>query len=287
MVHSRKVRMPEQAVRLEKVGAAILVIELDGALFFGSAEKLSEDIEREARSGTRTVILDLKRVTEIDSTGVRILGDIRQLLAHKDQRLVLALPGAGALAARLAEAGILDAVGGDRVFPDIDRAIEWAEDNLLQDQATDAESEALPLSAVDICAGLSAGEIARLENHMERTRHAAGSVIFREGDPGKELLVLSKGHASAHLAQPDGGDVRLATFAPGTVFGELAILDAGPRSATVIADDDVECYVLSRTSFAALESDAPAIAIRVLANLGGELSVRLRRANRTIHQLEM
>lgn len=287
MVHSRKVRMPEQAVRLEKVGADILVIELDGALFFGSAEKLSEDIEREARSGTRTVILDLKRVTEIDSTGVRILGDIRQLLAHKDQRLVLALPGAGALAARLAEAGILDAVGGDRVFPDIDRAIEWAEDNLLQDQATDAESEALPLSAVDICAGLSAGEIARLENHMERTRHAAGSVIFREGDPGKELLVLSKGHASAHLAQPDGGDVRLATFAPGTVFGELAILDAGPRSATVIADDDVECYVLSRTSFAALESDAPAIAIRVLANLGGELSVRLRRANRTIHQLEM
>jgi CRP-like cAMP-binding protein len=122
---------------------------------------------------------------------------------------------------------------------------------------------------------------------MERTRHAAGSFIFREGDPGKELLVLSKGHASAHLAQPDGGDVRLATFAPGTVFGELAILDAGPRSATVIADDDVECYVLSRTSFAALESDAPAIAIRVLANLGGELSVRLRRANRTIHQLEM
>jgi CRP-like cAMP-binding protein len=122
---------------------------------------------------------------------------------------------------------------------------------------------------------------------MVRTSYPAGSVIFREGDPGKALFVLTKGHASACLAQPAGSDIRLVTFAPGTVFGELAILDGGPRSATVCADDAVDCYLLSREKFGSLETDAPAVAIKLLANLGAELSTRLRKANRTIHQLEI
>ena len=70
-------------------------------------------------------------------------------------------------------------------------------------------------------------------------------MIFREGDPGDELFVIAAGSASASLRQPTGGDIRLVTFAPGTVFGELAILDAGPRSATVTTDGELVCYVLS------------------------------------------
>jgi len=89
------------------------------------------------------------------------------------------------------------------------------------------------------------------------------------------------------LRQVNGGDIRLMTFAPGTVFGELAILDQGTRSASIIADEDLFCYVLSDEGFAALSTDTPAAAIKLLANLGRELSGRLRRANRTIYQLEM
>jgi len=77
------------------------------------------------------------------------------------------------------------------------------------------------------------------------------------------------------------------TFAPGTAFGELAILDRGKRSASVIAEEDLVCYVLSEEAFTALSAEAPGAAIKLLANLGRELSGRLRRANWTIHQLEM
>jgi CRP-like cAMP-binding protein len=111
-------------------------------------------------------------------------------------------------------------------------------------------------------------------------------MIFREGDPGKELFIVTKGRASDYLNQANGGNIRLATFAPGTVFGELSTLDAGPRSASVVADDDVICYVLSDKQFAALAKDAPAVAIKLLSGFGRELSRRLRRANQTIHQLE-
>jgi len=54
----------------------------------------------------------------------------------------------------------------------------------------------------------------------------------------------------------------------------------------VIADDDVTCYVLSEAQFDALSTDAPSLTIKLLAGLGRELSKRLRRANKTIQQLE-
>lgn len=285
-VHSRKVRAPDEAALLEQSGAGILVLELQGVLFFGSAETLSDDIGRLSATGTRAVILDLRRITEIDTTGARILADIQLALARKNQRLALAIGRGSENAARLAEAGVIDAIGADRVFEDIDRAMQWAEDDLLRAAASASKDDEIPLARVELLAALTAAEIETVNTHTRHETYARGQTIFREGDPGKELFIVTKGRVSAYIGQPGGGDIRLVTFAPGTVFGELAILDAGPRSASVIAEDDVVCYVLSDAQFAALGEAAPAVAIKLLAGLGRELSGRLRRANRTIRQLE-
>jgi MFS superfamily sulfate permease-like transporter len=285
-VHSRKARTPEEAALLEKRGGDILGLELQGVLFFGSAEMLSDDIERASAAGLRTIILDLRRVTEIDATGARILADIQASLARKNQRLALALAKNSETAARLSEAGIIEAMGAGCLFEDIDRAMEWAEDELIRTDATDTKSNEIPFASVDLLSTLTSVELEAIEHHMRRETFPRGKIIFREGDPGSELFIVTKGSTSAYLNLINGGDIRLATFAPGTVFGELAILDAGPRSASVVADDEVICYVLSEQQFAALAKDAPAVAIKLLSGLGRELSRRLRRANQTIHQLE-
>jgi CRP-like cAMP-binding protein len=95
---------------------------------------------------------------------------------------------------------------------------------------------------------------------------------------------VATGLANAcHLAK---ANIRLATFSPGTVFGELAILDRQARSATVVADEDLVCYALTTADYAALAEKQPSIAIQLIAAIGRELSGRLRSANRTIHQLE-
>jgi sulfate permease, SulP family len=99
--------------------------------------------------------------------------------------------------------------------------------------------------------------------------------------------MITKGTASAYLQLPSGGRVRLATFGPGTIFGELALLDEGLRSATIVADDYLICYSLSKDDFAALANEEPAVAIKLLRSLGRELSGRLRVANRTIQELEL
>jgi MFS superfamily sulfate permease-like transporter len=285
-IHSRKARTPEEVALLEKRGGDILVLELQGVLFFGSAEMLSDDIERASAAGMRTIILDLRRVTEIDATGVRILTDIQASLARKNQHLALALAKNSQTAARLSEAGIIEAIGTGCIFEDIDRAMEWAEDELIRTDGKDTKSDEIPLASVDLLSTLTSAEREVIERHARRESFPRGKIIFREGDPGQELFIVTKGRASAYLKQVNGGEIRLATFAPGTIFGELATLDAGPRSASVVADDDVICYVLSDQQFAALAKDAPSVAIKLLSGLGRELSRRLRRANQTIHQLE-
>jgi CRP-like cAMP-binding protein len=126
----------------------------------------------------------------------------------------------------------------------------------------------------------------KVQERFVRKVYEAGKVIFSEGDPGDELFIVAKGTASASLRQPAGGDIRLVSFSPGTVFGELAVLDAGARSATVTADSELVCYALSAQDFAALSETSPAVAIKLLANLARRMSHRLRDANRTIQQLE-
>jgi CRP-like cAMP-binding protein len=143
----------------------------------------------------------------------------------------------------------------------------------------------MPLAEVGLFAGFSATELTIIVSRLKRVSYHAGAVVFREGDHGNEVLIVTKGIASAYLQMPNS-NIRVATFAPGTIIGELAILDEGARSATVIADEELVCFGLTRSSLDALVSMSPSVAIRLLAAIGRELSGRLRAANRTIHQLE-
>jgi len=278
-VRSRRYRDPAEMELLHVQGASVLVIELQGALFFGSAERLAQIVDRETIRGTAALLLDLRRVTEIDSTGGRILSDIDAALGARGVKLGLVLSGRTETAARLA-----DIFRRDRFFPDIDRAIEWAEDDLLREVGTGSSLE-LPLDRVPLLRDFEADQVERLRGWLEPVAWPAGHVIFRHGDPGSSLYLVTRGRASVHLLHDDG-DIRLVTFAPGAVFGELAILDRGPRSATITADEDLAGFGLSEASFAMLCQKQPDIAIKLLSALGRELSVRIRYANMTILQLE-
>lgn len=286
-IRSRKARTRDEAGYLETRGETILVMELQGPLFFGSAETLSNEIDVATKQDTRVLIFDLRRVTEIDSTAARIVVDIQANLAKRGQKLALAVTRNGEPIQQLGEFGVLDDEHLDHIFEDVDRAIEWAEDELLQEhsQASGADQE-ISLAEASILANFDGGEIATLNHYMTRTSHAAGSIIFRQGDPGRELFIITQGTASAHLTQQNDGNIRLVTFSPGTIFGELAILDGAPRSATIIADSNLVAHVLPADAFVKLSREHPPIAIKLLASLGRELSARLRQANRTIHQLE-
>lgn len=287
-VHSRKTRSPRRMEILQAEGGRILVLELEGPIFFGTAEALTRRIDVDG-AGVTFLVLDLKRVNEIDTTGAQILLQIQRRLQGDGKQLALShvVPGSP-VGDIVADTGILRALTRDRVFVDTDRALEWAEDQLIARflGAGEADDE-YELEHLDMLADLGKADRDVLRAGLVRRTYAKGEVVFREGDEGRDLYIIARGTASVRMRLPgEHRERRLATFAAGTVFGELALLDAGPRSATVQADEDLVCYILTDEAFAALTRDHHAIAIKLLASLGRELGRRLRRANQTIYQLE-
>jgi sulfate permease, SulP family len=283
-IHSRTSRTAPDRAFLEGSGDAILVMELQGALFFGTGEKMLSEIETALRRETSCVILDLRRLTEVDSTGANVLLELKANLAQRNIELLLAAAAKTIAMERLESFGVLSSIGDANIVPDVDRGIQRAEDDLLRTQPQIHDME-MPLAQVGVLAGFSATDLKVIEPYLKRAYYPAGAVVFRENEIGNEVLMVIRGTASAYLQTPNT-NIRLATFAPGTIFGELAILDEGVRSATVMADKELACRALTTSDFAALSATSPSVAIRLLAAIARELSGRLRTANRTIHQLD-
>ena len=210
--------------------------------------------------------------------------ELKANLTQRNIELLLAAPGKTIAVERLENFGVLSSIGDANLVLDVDRGIQRAEDELLRTQPRLHDSE-MQLAQVGVFAGFNAIDLKTIEPYLKRVSYPAGAVVFRENEVGDEVLIVMKGTASAYLQMPNT-NIRLATFAPGTIFGELAILDQGVRSATVIADKELACLALTTSDFAALSAKSPSIAIRLLAAIARELSGRLRTANRTIHQLD-
>ena len=110
-IHSRTSRTASDRACLERLGDAILVMELQGALFFGTGEKMLSEVETELRRETSCVILDLRRLTEIDSTGANVLLELKANLTQRNIELLLAAPGKTIAVERLENFGVLSSIG--------------------------------------------------------------------------------------------------------------------------------------------------------------------------------
>lgn len=104
---------------------------------------------------------------------------------------------------------------------------------------------------------------------------AAGVVLTRAGDPGDEFFLIVDGTARAEVAAD-----RYVALPPGEFFGEMSLLDGGPRSATVVADTPVRLLVISRRHFSVLLREVPALTQTLLVTL----SKRVRQAEERAHQ---
>jgi sulfate permease, SulP family len=288
VVRSHRTRAPALMEALAREGRRIAVFELDGPIFFGTAEDLANRVEAILREDVLVVILDLRRVNDVDSTGGRIVAQVCDRVRREKKHLLLSHPEANPGVARaLRGFGVHAAVGATAIFPDTDAALERAEDLVIQALRVEAaEGDELPVGRLPAFEGLGAAECAIAEGLLIRRRYRAGEAVIKEGNQDRSLFLIAKGTASVKIDLAGNRSKRLATFSPGTVFGEVALLDKQPRSATVTADDELVCYELSEDGFEALTRTHPRIAIHLLMNIGAELSRRLRRSTTTVSQLE-
>jgi CRP/FNR family transcriptional regulator, cyclic AMP receptor protein len=109
-------------------------------------------------------------------------------------------------------------------------------------------------------------ELEHIDSATTELRFAAGQVLAREGEYGHEFLVIVEGQVTVSI---DGRAV--ATLAPGEFFGEISLLDRGPRTATVTADTEVVAEVIGHREFDAVIADAPPLAKNLLVGLARRL----------------
>jgi sulfate permease, SulP family len=133
-IHSRKSRTAPDRAFLERSGDAILVMELQGALFFGTGEKMLNKVETALRRETSCVLLDLRRLAEVDSTGANVLLELKTNLTQRNTKLLLAAAGQTIAMERLENFGIVSLIGDANIVPDADRGIQRAEDDILRTQ---------------------------------------------------------------------------------------------------------------------------------------------------------
>ncbi len=278
---SRRIYLPEQEALLRQARSRVMVFELEGALFFGSATRLLGECESLAPD-CRCLVLDLRRVNTIDESGAMALQQLSTDLNRRGVTLLLAGVAANKHGRRLRDFGCFRSDAADDAHPDwcpdADCATEAAEALLLVDGGLGDSECSVPLVETALLKGLDAAQCAQVLALMDQRRLAAGELLFQQGDPGDALYVLTEGAISIVTAGPSERQ-RFVTFPPGMMFGETAMLDGGGRTAAAVADRASVVHMLSKTAFEALSTADPQLGQRLALNIAVHLAERLRGAS--------
>jgi CRP/FNR family cyclic AMP-dependent transcriptional regulator len=116
---------------------------------------------------------------------------------------------------------------------------------------------------------------AQLAEFIDARSLVRGDILFHAGEPGDSLYIVRSGDVELFIKDTAGQKIHLATVGAGAVFGELALLDNGPRTATALAESDCELLQLERDHLLLLFQKSPAAALRLL----GAMSHMTRKAD--------
>jgi CRP-like cAMP-binding protein/anti-anti-sigma regulatory factor len=277
-VSSRRVYPHSAREVLERHGHETVIVALQGALFFGSADRFRRTLEGSLTEQTRRVILDLHRVTAIDSSGGLAIVHLQDSLSQSGRMLAIAgLVQNSAQWSFLRDLGIVDAVKPEYFFPDIDRALEWSEMRLLESHGT-LEGSYLErdLGALSLFREFSPQELEVLKGHLRLVELQPGEHLFRNDDLADSIVIVTAGALELCAGEPSASGHRLAHFGPGSTVGEVSLFQGNPKTSNAVADLPFKGYYLSRNELERLQTEQPQICSRLLLALGRELAQRVQ-----------
>jgi SulP family sulfate permease len=263
---------------LTGVGRSVIVLELTGVLFFGTATRLRDRVLavlESADSPPAAVVLDFRRVRDIDASAAVSLDRTFEELRHLGVDVRVCALSAEA-AARLNRLGPVRV----RLHDTLDGALQELEETLLRElDPAIAERESflgrLKAAHPDV-------DFADL---FPVASFAPGALMIEEGSPSDEILVLIRGEASAVVGTKDRTQV-VARFLPGALIGEMAYYGGDLRSASVWAEEEVHALRIEASLLEPGSPLSPAITSTIHRLAAGMLSQRLARTTRLLHDAE-
>jgi glutaminase len=286
VVGSKRLRPADDTRLLADAGRRVKVYELQGPLTVFTSERVIREL-LSLDPSVEYLIVDFKRVSTLDRPALRLWREFLATIRSRFREVVLTeLEHDAALAQGLGTAPCEGEWAFHRSMGETDAALEFCEDALLAGARSASNGRGqIRLEHFEACAGLDPPQLRALEDVLETETYAAGDTIVRRGDPSTAVYFLAKGRVSIFADLPNGGSRRLTTCVPGMLFGDMAVIERQPRSATVRADEAVECYSLSLESFDRLTATHPDLKVALLENFARALSRRVRRLTNEVRTL--
>ena len=266
----------DQAV-LRAESDAVLVLYLQGFLFFGTVSRLLQEVKDEVArpaSRLRHLILDCSNIDGLDGSARATLERLQQVAATRGISLTYAaLPPAAALRLGVVPGAAAGMLPTQPVFaPSLDLALERAEVAILG-------RHAIPAGSVGI-AGLidtitDPADVAALRSALVSSIVPAGATLMSQGEASQDMLFLARGQADVLVVFDGGPEARVRGFGPGTMMGEIGFLLDTPRTATVRATTECEVLTLTREALQSLEATRSNVAIAFQRAVMARLSQRL------------
>jgi sulfate permease, SulP family len=216
----------------------------------------------------RFLVIDLRRVTGVDSSAVDSFAKVLRLTEASGVEIVFTGPS-DAVRAQLARGGVVEVEGLVSFEPDLDRGLQRCEDALVS--APDLAEALADHPAGRRLDGLPPG----LSAHLERVSVPEGTVLLHQDDPPGDVYVLESGSLSVETVTPEGTRLRLRTLRPGVVVGEIAHYTGIARTADVVAVAPSVVLRIDRESIERLEAEEPELAAALHRWLATTLAERL------------
>jgi len=281
-------RSSYQRQKLKELGVHIHILELQGFIFFGTANSLFTQIKARI-SDTRQaavsyIILDFCRVNGLDSSAVFSFLKCRQIAEAHEINLILANLS-DRITGQLEVGGLFKDTTWMRRFPDLDRALEWCEEQLLNSAGLVKMPVLCTLADRLVDAGFNEEEIGNLTAYLERVEIAEGECLIHQGDESNDLYLVDCGQFSIYLELENESCLRLQTTGTRTVIGETGMYLGTARTASVIADEPSVAYRMSKAALAEMREKEPDLAAAFHEFAARQLAERLVDTTRLVSML--
>ncbi|AWK73012.1 glutaminase A [Rhodococcus oxybenzonivorans] len=259
---SRMRRTPVERATLDDVGKRSRIYELHGDLLFAGAETAVREIGG-VDEDLEVVVVDVRRVDDVSGVACRMIDTLRGTLAQRGCAVAFVDPG-GLLGNSRSD------LTGDtgRVFADLDAAVQWCEDVLLDRHCRSARQPAsLAVTEHPVLSALDPEQLDRLTRDLEIRTFDRGEHIVHRGDSASGLFLILSGKVSTTITDQAGSTYRIITLSAGMSFGEMPMMLDSRFLNDVRADTAVTVAVLTPERYADMASKEPALKVALLERL--------------------
>ncbi|MFT4816273.1 MAG: SulP family sulfate permease [Pseudohongiellaceae bacterium] len=273
---------------LNKEGHRVLIMVLQGFIFFGTADKLIASIRNRIMEldGSKFdfLVLDFHHVSQLDTSAIVTFSKLAQISDRIGFHIVISSADEKSIK-QLVKHGFFT-FGDQRLErhykEQLDTAVDWCERRILQDLNLNDEEQNLDMHDVLGRIAYEEADVKLLSDFFVVENRTAGEYLFKEGDKGESLYFVGSGTVVVVLKIPRQAERILHKYKAGAILGEMAIYTGENRTASVRIESDARLFRLDKEKLEEMSRRFPASTAALHTYIVKVLSERLGRANRNL-----